>query len=123
MTVTSCLCLLLIVSVAVLASITQATIYDNDDVISLDYLRSLTPSQAADLVKQQFTFGYDAYMQYAWGCDELYPQTKACKNAYTYSLMWTPIDSLGIKLCIFILNLMVQNLTYYVHETGQNIDI
>eukprot|EP01084_Bolivina_argentea_P077572 140759_1 len=62
--------------------------------LSLDYLRSLTPAQVANLTRQQFIHSWEAYKQYAWGCDALYPQTKGCHNYNKYSLMWTPIDAL-----------------------------
>ncbi len=87
---------------------------------SIEYLRSLSPAEAAQLTIEQFTYAYNAYKQYAWGCDErmLYviiyilqlnmyvyiknntskvaPVSRVCHNQYQYSLMWTPIDSLGI---------------------------
>ena len=66
-----------------------------NDEFTLEYLRSLTPAQAAQLTIEQFEYGYNAYKKYAWGCDELYPMTKACHNFYSISLMWTPIDALG----------------------------
>ena len=62
--------------------------------ISIKYLRSLTPLQVAELTKNEFIWGYTAYKNYAWGCDELYPVSKKCRNMNKHSLMWTPIDSL-----------------------------
>ena len=60
----------------------------------LEYLKSLTPAEVANVTIEQFVHSWDAYKKYAWGCDALYPQTKACHNYYKYSLMWTPIDAL-----------------------------
>ena len=55
----------------------------------------LTPSQAADLVREQFIKSYKAYQEYAWGCDEIYPQKPSgCHNYYPYSLLYTPIDAI-----------------------------
>eukprot|EP01084_Bolivina_argentea_P077573 140760_1 len=62
--------------------------------LSIEYLRSLTPSQVANLTAQQLVHSWEAYKQYAWGCDALYPQAKGCHNYVKYSNMWTPIDAL-----------------------------
>ena len=68
----------------------------------LRYLRSLNPTQLAETVKNEFVWGYNAYKQYAWGCDELFPKSKDCHNYYNVSLMWTPIDSLDT---MYLMNL------------------
>ncbi len=39
----------------------------------LNYLHSLTPSKAANVVREQFISGYNVYKQYAWGCDDVNP--------------------------------------------------
>eukprot|EP01084_Bolivina_argentea_P158396 275920_1 len=80
--------------------ITAAYAYD------LEYLRSLTPAEAAQLTIDQFTYGYNAYKQYAWGCDQLSPKSKACHNQYNYSLMWTPIDSLDTMYLMGLTDLL-----------------
>lgn len=61
---------------------------------NLEYLRSLTPGEVANVTIDQFVHSWAAYKEYAWGCDALYPQTKGCHNYNKYSLMWTPIDAL-----------------------------
>ena len=62
----------------------------------------LDPQQAANMVKQEFVYSYKAYQEYAWGCDELYPINKSCRNYHEYSLLWTPIAAIDT---LYLMNL------------------
>ena len=54
----------------------------------------LDPQNAASFVREEFIYSYKAYQQYAWGCDELYPMNKSCRNYHQYSLLWAPIAAI-----------------------------
>eukprot|EP01084_Bolivina_argentea_P316472 548593_1 len=62
---------------------------------SNNWIYNLSTREAANLVASEFRFGYEAYRQYAWGYDDLQPLTFNGANWSKYSMMITPIDSLG----------------------------
>src|SRR5690348_737093 len=52
------------------------------------------PAAVAVRVKTEFLHGWDGYVQYAWGHDELKPLSKTPRDWYGQSLLMTPVDAL-----------------------------
>ncbi len=52
------------------------------------------PAVTAARVKTEFLHGWDGYVQYAWGHDELKPLSKTPRDWYGQSLLMTPVDAL-----------------------------
>ncbi|MGH8370123.1 MAG: glycoside hydrolase family 47 protein, partial [Gammaproteobacteria bacterium] len=52
------------------------------------------PAEMAARVKSEFLHGWDNYVRYAWGHDELRPLSKQPFDWYGQSLLMTPVDSL-----------------------------
>lgn len=70
---------------------------------------NLTGREAAELVREEFIYAYDAYEKYALGSDDLLPLTKNGYNWTNYSMLITPIDSLD--------TMYLMNLTKYINNT------
>lgn len=82
-------------------------------VIKITYCQSiydLSPEQAANLVRDEFRHGYEAYIDYAWGSDELRPLTFDGLNWSDSSMMITPIDSLGTMAIMGLQDLLNRTL-------------
>ena len=52
------------------------------------------PAVTAARVKTEFLHGWDNYVKYAWGHDELRPLSKTPRDWYGQSLLMTPVDAL-----------------------------
>ena len=52
------------------------------------------PAVTAARVKTEFLHGWDNYVKYAWGHDELKPLSKTPRDWYGQSLLMTPVDAL-----------------------------
>jgi mannosidase alpha-like ER degradation enhancer 2 len=52
------------------------------------------PAVTAARVKAEFLHGWDNYVKYAWGHDELKPLSKTPRDWYGQSLLMTPVDAL-----------------------------
>lgn len=73
--------------------------------------------ESADLVRDQMIFGYTAYLKYAKGCDELYPQSpSSCRNYHDYSLLYTPIDVIDTLALMNISDLLKETIDIICHS-------
>jgi len=64
-------------------------------VVALLFLaQSAFADTLANRVRSEFLFSWRAYVQYAWGHDELRPISKTPRDWYGESLLMTPVDSL-----------------------------
>eukprot|EP01084_Bolivina_argentea_P077575 140762_1 len=75
------------------------------DALIYKSISDLSPRQAADLVKQQFVYGYNAYEKFALGYDRLNPFYRNGSNYGNYSLLYTPIDALDTMYLMNLTNL------------------